>query len=69
MGLIIQGTDGWINELGSDLLFNSISVISGLWVDDHGRLCAMEPSPVDKISTRAGLEPGIARSVSQHLTQ
>ena len=25
-----------------DVLFNSISVISELWADDHERLCAME---------------------------
>ena len=41
------------------VLFNSISVISGLWADDNERLCAMEtPFTVEKISLRAELEPG-----------
>ena len=34
-------TDGRLAIL---CLFNSIPVISGLWVDDHERLCAMESS-------------------------
>ena len=34
---------GWMDELRFYILFNSISVISGLRGDDNGRLCAMEP--------------------------
>ena len=44
-----------------NILFNSILVISGRWADDNGRLFAM----VEKISPRAGLELGTARSVGQ----
>ena len=36
-------TNGWMDDLKFNVLFNSISVISGRWVDDNERLCAMEP--------------------------
>ena len=35
--------DGWMDDLQFNVLFNSISVISGGWEDDNERLCAMEP--------------------------
>ena len=34
--------DGWMDDLRFNVPFNSISVISGQWVDDNERLCAME---------------------------
>ena len=36
-------TDGWMNDSLIYILFNSISVKSGQWVDDNEMLCAMEP--------------------------
>ena len=47
----------WMHDLRFYVLFNSISVISGRWVDDYERL-----------SPRAVLEPGTAKSVSQRST-
>ena len=35
-------TDGWMEDLRFYVLFNSISLISGQWVFDNERLCAME---------------------------
>ena len=32
----------WMEELQLYVHFNSISVISGRWKDDHERLCAMK---------------------------
>ena len=44
-------------------------VISGPWVDDNEKLCAMEPSLQLKRSLpQAGLEPGTASAVGQGLT-
>ena len=37
------GRNGWMDDLRFDILFDSISVISGRWVDDNERLCAMAP--------------------------
>ena len=34
---------GMMDDLQFYVLFNSISVISGCWVNDNERLCAMEP--------------------------
>ena len=34
---------GWMDDLRFYVPFNSISVISGRWADDNGRLHAMEP--------------------------
>ena len=56
-----QGGKGlwrWMDDLQFNVLFNSISVISGGWEDDNERLCAME----------AELELETARSVGQLLT-
>ena len=40
-------------------LLNSISIISRRWVGDNGRLFAMKPFAVDKISASGGgLNPG-----------
>ena len=36
--------------------------------DGNEKLCAMEPCTVEKISPRAGLESGTARSEGQRLT-
>ena len=59
-----------MDDLQSYILFNGISVISGLWVDDDERLCAMEPCLLLKRSPRhAGLEPRTLTSIDQHLTQ
>ena len=33
----------WMDVRRVYVLFNNISVISGRWVDDNGRLCAMKP--------------------------
>ena len=33
----------WMDDLLFYVLLNGISVISVRWVDDNGRLCAMEP--------------------------
>ena len=42
--LVIDGwMDGCMDDMRFFVLFNSISVISGLWADDNERLCAMEP--------------------------
>ena len=66
--------DGWMDDLRFYVLFNcySISVIhvSGRYEVDNDKLCEMEPRrfTVAKMSPRAGLEPGTARSVGQRLT-
>ena len=58
--------------MDDDCDFTSFSAVfqsSGRWAGDNERLCAMEPIyEVEKISPRAGLESGMARSVGQHLT-
>ena len=49
--------------------FNSISVISGLWMDDKERLCAIEHRlRLKNSSPQAGIEPRTARSVGKRLT-
>ena len=50
------------------MFFNISSVILGRWVDENERLCAIVPFMVEKISPRAELEPGTARSVGHRLT-
>ena len=51
------------------VLFNSISVISGLWACDNERLCALERCLQLKRSLpQAELESRTARSVGQGLT-
>ena len=58
----------WMDDFRFYVLYNSISVISGQWVGDNGRLCAMEPYLRLKRSLpQAGLKPRAARSVCQHL--
>ena len=32
-----------MDDLGFYVRFNSISVISGQWMDDNGKLCVIEP--------------------------
>ena len=58
-----------MDDLRYNVLFNSISVISGRWADDNERLCAMEPClRLKKSSPPADIELGTARSVGQRLT-
>ena len=48
------------------ILFNSISVISGQWVGDNERLCALEPRvQLKRSSPQVGLEHGTARCLTQ----
>ena len=55
-----------IDDVQFYLLFNSISVISGQWVGDNERLCAVEPHLQLKRSLlHAGLESGTARLAGQ----
>ena len=60
---IILGIDG-LMTCDFYFRFNSISVISGRWVDDNEMPCAMEPSLrlKNKNSPQAGHEPGTANS-------
>ena len=56
------------NELMDDLrfyvIFNSISVISGRWLADNERICAIEPLLRSiRFPSQARLDSGIARSV------
>ena len=37
-----QDNDVWMDDLQLYILFNSMSVISGQWVDGNERLCAIE---------------------------
>ena len=53
----------WMDDLWFYVLFKSISVMSGRWIYDNERLCSLEPFTVEKISPRAGLALGTARSV------
>ena len=57
----------WMDDLRFYVLFNSTSVISGQWADDNERLCCETPFAVEKISPRAGLKLGTARSAGQRL--
>ena len=58
-----------MDDLRVYVLYNSYSVISGPWADDAERLSAVEfRYPVQKFLPRAGLKPGTARLVGQHLT-
>ena len=61
-----------VGDLRFNVLFNSISVISGRWADDYKGLCAIESRngtsfTVEKISHPAGLELRNARLVGQCL--
>ena len=61
--------DGWMEDLRLYVLFNSILVISGRWLDDNERLCAMELRlRLERFLSQAGIEPSPARSVYQRLT-
>ena len=67
--MAVNSSDRWMDDLRFYVLLNSISVKSGRWVDGNERVCVLEPRfTVEKISPRAGLELGIARSVGQHIT-
>ena len=58
-----------MDDLQIYVLSNSISVMSGRWaVDNERAVCNGTPFMVEKISPRAGLEPGTARSVGQRFT-
>ena len=39
---ILDIRNGWVDDFRFNVLFNSISVISGRCLDDNERLCAME---------------------------
>ena len=55
-----------MNDLRFYVLVNSISVISGRWLGNYERLCAMEPRlRLKKSLSQAGLEPGTVRSADQ----
>ena len=60
----------WMDDLRFNVLFNSISVISGQPVRDNERLCKeMEPClQLKRFLPQAGLKLGTARSAGQHLT-
>ena len=54
--------DGWMD-------FTSISVIPGRWVGDNERLCALKLRlQLNRSPPQAGLGPGTARPLSQHVT-
>ena len=52
--------DGWTTcDFTS---FSTVFVISGRWMDDNERLCAMEPRlRLKRYPLQAGIEPGTAR--------
>ena len=52
------GPNGWMDELWFNVLFNSISFISGRWQGEQEKLCAVKRRlGSDIISPPAGLEP------------
>ena len=54
----------WMDDLRFYVIFNSISVISGRWLADNERICAIEPLLRSiRFPPQARLESGIARSV------
>ena len=54
----------WMDGLRFYVIFNSISVISGRWLADNERICAIEPLLRSiRFPPQARLESGIARSV------
>ena len=58
-----------MDDLRFNVLFNSISVISGRWEVDNERLCAMELRlRLKRSSPQGGLELLTARSVGERLT-
>ena len=63
-------TQSLTNDFGFNVLFNTITVISGTWMGDNERLCAMElPSlRLKRFRSPASLEQGTARSAVQRLT-
>ena len=59
---------GRMHDLRLYVLFNRISVISGRWMSDNKRLCAMEPRlRLERFPPQVELRPGTARSVGQRL--
>ena len=55
-----------MDDLQFYILFNNIS---GRWLCDNERLCAMEPRlQLERIPPQAGLEPATAKSVGQCFT-
>ena len=61
--------NGGDDDLRYYVLSNSSSVISGRWLGDNERLCAMESLlRLKRPPPQEGLEPGTARSVGQRLT-
>ena len=55
-----------MDDLQFYIIFNSISVLSGRWLADNERLCAMEPLlRSERFPPQARLEPGTGRSKGQ----
>ena len=57
-------SNGWMDDLRFYALFNSISVISGRWVDDNEKLCAVE---LKRAPPHARLEAKTAIVISTEL--
>ena len=52
-------SQGWMDDSRCYVIFNSISVVSGRWLDDSEGLCAIGPSVwLERFPSQAGLEPG-----------
>ena len=59
----------WMDDLEFLMLSYSILVISGRWVGDNEKLCAMEPLlGLKRFPPPGGLKPGTTRSVGQRIT-
>ena len=59
-----------MDDLGFYILFNSISIILGQWLDNNERLCAMEPDfQSERFPPQAGLEHGTVTTVGQCFTE
>ena len=70
MPVFSSRADGWMDDLRVYVLFKSISVISGQWLDDNERLCAMEPDfQSERFPPQAGLEYRTIKSVGQSFTE
>ena len=55
--------DGWMDNLQVYAHFNSVSDISGPWLDDNERLSIMESSlRLKRFPSPVGLDPGTAIS-------
>ena len=59
---------GWMDDLLFHILFNGISVISGLWESDNG-LCKGTPFTTEKIYASGNRLQGTFRSAGERLSQ